>query len=172
MSKLLPVLFLVLFSCSQKKQDPEPEKQKTPPTKVLLKQPNYQVEYYGDWSIDSGSLGSHALQLNAPSKSSFASVLSFGKSIDEKQYVQQQVANFVPGSIKEAVVTGFTQMGSYTGYGQKIEGYLEFKKIEVKIFAARQDTLSFALMTQLFDGSRKTDEPGLQLIESSFKMNK
>lgn len=165
------MLCIVFFSCGEKKKEPVEEK-KISTEKVLLKKPGFQLEHYSDWTVDSGNSGGNALQLNSPSKNSFASLLLFGKSIDEQQYVKEQVANFAGRAIKDATVTNFTKLGNYTGYGAKIEGYLEFKKIELNIFAARQDTLSFALMTQLLSSSRATDEPGLQLIGASFKMNK
>lgn len=170
MNKSFLILCIVFISCGEKKKEPAAQ-QKTSTAKVLLKQPGFQLEHYSDWTIDSTAGGENMLQLNSPSKNSFASVALFNKGIDEKQYVNDQVKRFVPAIIKDAKVDSFT-IGNYTGYGVKIEGYLEFKPIELKIFAGRRDTSSFALMTQLLVSSRATDEPGLQLIQSSFNLNK
>lgn len=99
-------------------------------------------------------------------------MVTFGKAIDEKEFIKQQVDNFVPRIIKDATVTYFTKWGSYNGYGAKIEGYLGVQKNEVKVFASRQAPTSFGVITQLLVGNRATEESGLQLIEASFKMNK
>lgn len=173
MNKLLIAFCILLFSCSSnKQQEPEKKTGEPVPSKVLLKQPAYELEYYSNWNIDSTESGNGSVKLNAPSKSSFATMVTFNKAIDEKEFIKQQVDNFVPKLVKDAAVSYFTKWGSYDGYGAKIEGYLGVQKTEVKVFASKQAPTSFGVITQLLVGNRAAEEPGLQLIETSFKMNK
>jgi hypothetical protein len=172
---------MLLFSCSSnKQQQPDPnefsveERPKTSSKKVLHKKPNFQLERYANWTIDSSDKSfdpDNYLELNSPSDNGFAMFFIFEDQIDEKEYVDDQVKGYVNKLIKKAKVSYFDQWGIYHGYGAKIEGVIMgLLKSEIKVFAHATDSLSFSTVTQVYLDDLSVDEPGLELIESTFKL--
>lgn len=95
----------------------------------------------------------------------------FEDKIDEKEYVEEQVKGYTSKLIKKATVSYFDKWGTYSGYGARIEGFaMGLMKSELKIFAHSGDTLSFATISQTLHDSRHVDEPGLELMEATFKL--
>lgn len=181
MNKLIIAFCILLFSCSSNKQQ-QPgtkelsveERPKTSSKKVLYQKPNFQLERYANWTIDSSDKSfdpDNYLELNSPSDNGFAMFFIFEDSMEVKDYVEEQVRGYADKIVKKAKISYFDQWGAYRGHGAKIEGVaMGLMKCEVKIFACSTGSLSFSVVSQLFPDDKPIDEPGLELIESTFKL--
>lgn len=136
--------------------------------------PNFQLERYANWTIDSSDKSfepDNYLDLNSASDNGFAMFFLFETQIDEKEHIDDQVKAYIDKLVKKPKVSYFDKWGAYRGQGAKIEGILMgLMKGEIKIFAHATDSLSFLTISMLYLEDRPVDEPGLELIESTFRL--
>ena len=142
--------------------------------KYYLKRPNYKLEYYSNWKIDSADIDFDIdtyFTLNSSDESSIIFFI-FNTEVDAKEYVDKQVKAHLEKIVKGGKVTYFTDWGRYKGYGANINGkFLGIYNGEIKFFCNSTDSNSFLMISQLFESDRAKDESCLKLIETSFKIN-
>jgi hypothetical protein len=139
-----------------------------------LKRASYKIEYYDNWRIDS-TTGNHDLDsyitLYSPTEEGFVSIFIFNKTINVKEHIDEQVEAHLNETIKNGKVTYLNHWGKYLGYGATIEGKISgIFKGSIKVFACSGKEFSFLIASQLIYTAREEDEPGLKLIESSFRL--
>jgi hypothetical protein len=144
--------------------------------KYFLKRPNYKLEYYANWKIDSTdqdfNMDSY-ITFNGPSEISYLSMLLFNTQINQEENIDGQVTEYLKSAIINGKVKYINTWGKYKGYGATINGkFLGVYRGEMKLFAHSCDSCSFMTTSQIFDVDKPMDEEGLKLIESSFQIIK
>lgn len=143
--------------------------------KKALNRSRYYIEYYSDWRLDTASklydADSHFTLYPQPVENGMFTIFVFAEPRDEEKELQRHLAAQQEKSIKHGAVTYFTQWGAYQGHGASIKGRLrDVWESEIKIFVYSTAEKSF-LITSLCTDSYKDDVlPGLELIESSFRI--
>lgn len=180
MKTLLKLLLLtIVFSCNNNSATKKDNTQIEPDRpsvikKHYLKRPGYKMEYLHTWTIDSTdndfSIDSY-FTLNTASDNGFVSFFIFNTYVDQKELIDAQVEANLKKTLKNGKVVYFTSWGNYKGMGATINGkLLGLMDGEVKAFAYSNDSSSFLIVSQLFDSDKQQDEPGLKLIETSFRI--
>ena len=160
-------IVLVLFSAVLSVQAQE---------KKTIERPAYIVQHYASMTVDSSDEDfdfDSYFTLNTTSENGTINFFIFEGEIDIKDAVQKQIDAFLSSMITDEEVTKYTNWGSYKGAGAIITGTLmEIALGEVKIFAYSGKKYSFLVVSQILEGDRAKDLPGLKLIESTFKLRR
>lgn len=134
------------------------------------------MEYYADWKIDSSDADfdiDSYLVFDSPSGVGTCSIFIFNTGIDEQKHIDGQVEAHLKKIIKNGKVSYFSNWGNYKGTGALIKGkILGISNGEIKAFAHAEEDWSVLIVSQLYDSDKPQDEPGLKLIESSFRYRK
>jgi hypothetical protein len=175
---LLIILFAALFSCNigvdKNSTDNTTLKESNGHIKTLLNRPTYSVEYLSNWTIDSSSklfdLDGH-FTLHSPFESGLITFFIFNISKDEDESLQDQINAQLAETIKNGNVSYFSKWGNYQGHGAIIKGKMNGAwKSEIKIFVHSTTNKSFLITSIYADGYKDDVLPGLNQIESSFKL--
>lgn len=143
-------------------------------TNILLGRPTYSLEYPRNWSIDSSSklfdLDGH-FTLRSSVESGLITFFIFNTPQDENETLQDQINAQLAETIKNGTVSYFSKWGNYQGHGAIIKGKINgLWKSELEIFVHSTASNSF-LITSVYADSYKDDVlPGLNQIESTFKL--
>lgn len=164
------LLTLAMFSCNLNDRKASPASSK----KITLDRELYKMSYAGDWSVDSSDKDfdwDSYFTLDSRSGSGFISIFVFNTGIDARDAVDQQIKAHLAKTMKDGKVTSFNNWGNYKGEGANIKGKLmgSFKG-NINIFSYSSDTSSFLAVYQLLDSDAEKDQPGIDLIKSSFHL--
>ncbi len=135
---------------------------------------NYSFDHYSNWQMDSSDVDfdiDSFFTLNGPVENGFITFFVFNAATDEKNNVDAQVAAHLKKTMKNATVTYFDKWGRYTGHGAIMKGkLLGVFKSQIRIFSFSTPNSSFIMIAEYEDSESELVLPGLELIETTFKL--
>jgi|GEM_PF-4441667 len=148
--------------------------EKTSGTKLLIDRPTYSVERFSDWTIDSSikleNVKTH-FTLHSPLESGLITVFIFDHSQDEKESLERHIKAQLNKSMPNGVVKYITNWGNYKGQGAIIKGNNTANMpSKLVIFVSSTEESSFIITSVYANEYEDQVLPGLNVIESSFKM--
>jgi hypothetical protein len=163
------------FSCNLINDKERNRKSKTLTAKNI-KRPFYEMQYPSDWNIDTADkdfdIDSY-FSIHAPVQDGLSIFIIFNIAIDEEESLANQVKAHLNKTMKNGLTSYFDHWGKFKGHGATIKGkMMGVWKGEIEIFCHSGDSCSFLTVAQYLDNEREIVLPGLQLIESSFKLKK
>ena len=174
---LFILALVLLFSCnngSDKTGSHHRVADKTSGTKLLIDRPTYAVERFSDWTIDSATTMKNVethFTLHSPYESGLITFFLFDHPQDERESLKRHIMAQLNKSIPNGVVKYITNWGSYKGHGAIIKGKnTASMPSKLVIFVSSTDESSFIITSVYADEYEDQVLPGLNLIESSFKM--
>jgi hypothetical protein len=141
---------------------------------LQLSTPNYVMNYYANWKIDSTDsdfdINSNFI-FDSPSDNNFISFSILNIGIDPQEHIQDQIREHLARSMKNGKVTYFKRWGKYEGSGASIRGkFVGIYSGELRIFCHSTDSSAFVVTSQLIASDSTTDKRGLELMESTFTL--
>ena len=143
---------------------------------IDINRPAYELKYPSDWKIDTVSEDfgiDNCFSIATPQEDGVSIFIIYNTLIDEEEHVSNQVKDHLKSTTKNGIVSYFDHWGSFKGHGALIKAkIMGVWNGEVKIFCHSGDSCSFVTVSQYLIRSKQTTLPGLQLIESSFKLKR
>lgn len=170
------LLFLIfLFSCNSVNDNGEKDYLKAVSRKSINRS-KYELQYPSDWKINTADKDFDIdgyFSIEAPEDNALSMFFIFNTSINEEEYLEDQVQAQLNKTLKNGQVLYFDHWGSFTGHGAVIKGkFLGVSGGELKIFCHSNDSASFLTVTQYLNKHEEEVMPGFRLIETSFKLKK
>lgn len=144
------------------------------PRENTIVRPAYSLMYPPVWQLDTadmeGDLDS-SFTMVSDNENTFVSFSFFKKRIDEEAMVNEQLSYHLHRSMKSGSVNKFDTYGCYKGTGARIRGkILELLDGEIEIFARSSDSVSFLVVSQIYESDKDADLGSLRFIETSLKL--
>ena len=140
----------------------------------IINRTAYMLHYDASWHVDSSdndfSFDSY-FSLDTRSNNGAVTFFIFDTPTDPAEHIEAQVKAYLAKIMKNGSVTYFEKWGSFSGKGALIKGKLlgSFSG-EIRVFSYSNNNLSFLIVSQLFDEDKPMDQPGLDLIEKTFRL--
>jgi hypothetical protein len=167
---VVPWLFSFWGPLEKRLSGPPPSDVKNP---VTLDRPGFTLQYPGNWKID-------AEDPDYDPDSSFTITSEGGSQISfivhEGPRPTKEVLEIFVDVQKRIVMneperTDFERWGVYDGSGAELRGRLKgFLFGTIRVFVYSNERRSFTIVSMMYNEDRQTVEPGLALVESSFRL--
>lgn len=144
------------------------------PRENTIVRPAYSLMYPPNWQLDTadmeGDLDSNFTMVS-DNENTFVSFSFFLRRIDEQAMVNEQLSYHLHRSMKGGSVNKFDTYGCYKGLGARIRGkILGLLDGEIEIFARATDSVSFLVVSQIYESDKDSDLSSLRFIETSLKL--
>ncbi len=140
---------------------------------VTLSREGFEVQYPGNWVIDVNDQNydpDHSFKIEHEGLGQgVVSLMIMDEPFNPVEMVHRlknEYSNLVSG----ATIREFTTYGNYTGQGIELHGTMVFIDMTTRVFAFSSSTRSFVVVEMCSDEEKEIIKPGLQLIESSFRL--
>ena len=174
---LITLILALVISCNNnvgKERDAIKAAYKNKATKLLLSRPSYSLAYLSDWTIDSSKqmegVETH-FTMNSSNENGMITFFLFDHPKEESEELEKHLKAQLKRSIKDGLVKYITNWGNYKGHGAIIKGKnIVSMQSKLIIFVSSTADRSFLITSICADDYEDEILPGLNLIESSFRM--
>jgi hypothetical protein len=135
----------------------------------------FSLQYPGNWRRHDEPADNRdpdrLFSLDSPG-SSFAMFAVYDAPTDPATNVAIQLRDFVPAQIKDPARADLTRWGAYTGSGVILKGptLQSGAPATLRLFSHTDTDRSFVVVEMIFDEDLADVDPGLKLVESTFKL--
>jgi len=134
----------------------------------------FALEYPGNWRIEGGGRGDDPdslLSLDSPGNS-FVTLAIYDMPTDPADNLAIQLEHFVPSQMARPAREDLDRWGAYEGRGVVLKGrtVIGAMPARLRIFSSSGPTRPFVVVEMVFDEDRADVEPGLGLVEETFRL--
>ena len=139
-----------------------------------LDRPGFTLQYPGNWKIDTADPDydpDRNFTITSEGGSQISFLLYDTPGLPPQVTLDAFVGARLQAVMKNATRQEFTRWGRYEGSGAEVKGRLkDVLLVTIRVFTCSDSQRSFVANAMMYNEDRATVEPGLALIESTFRL--
>jgi hypothetical protein len=141
---------------------------------VTMDREDFTLQYPGNWRLNADAASNRSpdrlFSLDSPG-SSFVMFARYDVLTDPVENLRIQMEKFVPAQMTDFTHEPLTRWGAYEGVGDVLKGRTpDGAAARLRIFSHSDPEQSFVAVEMVFDEDAVDVEPGVKLIEATFRL--